>query len=120
MGVEVVRCDHLGDLVRVDARIRREVLGCREMTNASIAARDRLVGHALDECLQEPELSAFGGEGICVHGEQLLAHEARDQAVDVVLREIRECREPPCGKGLAQYGRVLKQPALLDRNAVES
>ena len=73
--VEVVRCDDLGDLVRVDARVRREVAGSGEVLRLPIPPRQRLVGDALDERLQEPVLAALGREGVRVEVEELLADE---------------------------------------------
>ena len=60
MRVEVVRCDHLCDLVGVEAGVVGEVARRGEMARASVAPGDGLVGDALDERLEEAELAALG------------------------------------------------------------
>ncbi len=64
MRVEVVRRDHLGDLVGIDPGIGCQEACRREVARPAVAPRDRLVGDALDERLQEAELPALRRERI--------------------------------------------------------
>jgi hypothetical protein len=71
-GVEVVRRDHLGDLVGVQAGLLREVARGGEVLRLAVAAGEGLVGDALDECLEEPVLAPLGGAGVRVEEEKPL------------------------------------------------
>ena len=94
--VEVVHGDHLGDLVRIDAGLGGEEGGDGQVAGPPVAPRDRLVRDALDERLQEAELSALGRERVGLDGEQLLAHEASRRAA---RPPPPEARRAPRGRG---------------------
>jgi hypothetical protein len=51
-------CDHLGDLVRIDARLAVEVGGGGQVLRLAVVPREHLVRNPLHEGLQEPVLPA--------------------------------------------------------------
>ena len=118
--VEIVRGDHLGDLVRVDARVRGEKARRRKVARPAVAPGDRLVGDPLHERLQERELPSLGRERIGLDREQLLPHEARHERLDGLLRRPRDRGQSAAREGLAEDRRVLQQAALRLRHTVES
>ena len=55
----VMRGDHLGDLIRVEPRVALQVRRGREMPSLALPSRQRVVGDALDERLEEAVLAAL-------------------------------------------------------------
>ena len=60
---------------------------------AALALRERLVGDVPDEVLQEAVLAVLGRARVGLHAEHLLAHERREQRLELGLGEAR--RAPP-------------------------
>ena len=97
-----------------------EEAGRRQMARPAVAPRDRLVGDALDERLQEAELAPLGRERIGLDREQLLADEARRRAAAPSCSSMPESAARPARRErLAEHGGVLEQPSLGLRDAVE-
>ena len=112
--------DHLRDLVRVEAGIRREEARGGQVPPAPVAPGDRLVGDPLHERLQEAELAALGGERIGLEGKQFLAHEAADELLHVLLAEAGERGKTPPRERLAEHRRVLQELPLGLRHRIET
>jgi hypothetical protein len=77
--IQEVSGDDLGDLVRVDAGVSREVRRGGEVLRLPITSAERLVRDPLHERLQEAVLASLGRAGIGVEHEHLLPHERRQQ-----------------------------------------
>ena len=84
VGREVVRRDHLDDLVDVERA--RQVRRRREVADTPVAARERFVGDVPDEVLQEDVLPVLGRPRIGLQTQHLLAHQRREQRLDVHAR----------------------------------
>ena len=69
--------DDLDDLLLGDAEARLEVSGGGQVAALPVAARERLVGDAADEVLEEAVLAALGGARVGLDAEHLLANETR-------------------------------------------
>ena len=106
--VEVVRRDHLRDLIRVDPCLSLEEAGGGEVAGLPVAAGERLVRDALDERLQEAVLAALRRARVGLEREQLLPHERGEDRLEVGLCASRDGRQPaPCER-LAEDGSVLE------------
>ena len=112
MRVEVVRGDHLRDLVGVGTRVLGQEARDGEVACATVAPRDRLVGDPLDEGLEEPEMASLRRERVGVDRQQLLSNEAVRELLHLRLVEAGQRGETAAGEALAEHRCVLEQPAL--------
>ena len=81
--------------------------------------RQRLVGHPLEQVLQEAVLAALRRARIGLEVEHLLADEGREQRIELGLRRSAERGECRPRERLAEHGSVLDHPALLCAEPVE-
>ena len=88
------------------------------MPGATLSLRERLVGDVAHEVLEEAVLAVLGRAGVGLHAEHLLPREGSEQRLDLGIG-ARERGERVSREGLAEHGRVLEQPPLLRREAVE-
>ena len=90
------------------------------MLGLALLLRERLVGHVLDDVLQERVLAALGRAGVGLDREDLLAQQPCQQRLELGFGESREGRQAVLREGLPQHGAVLDEPALIGRQAVEA
>ena len=88
VGLDEVRRDHLCDLVLGEAR--GEQAGGGQMLLAPVTLCERVVGHLADQVLQEPVLAVLGRPRVLLQAEELLAHEAREQRLELRLGHTAE------------------------------
>ena len=86
VGVDVVRRDHLGDLVLFRERCA-QVFGRREVARPPLVSRERLVRHVADEVLQEAVLAVLGRADVCLQAENLLPDQRGEQGFELLGRE---------------------------------
>ena len=98
--VEVVRGDHLGDLVVVGECLVQVFRGC-EMACPPLAFRQRLVCDVANEVLQEAVLAVLRRAGVGLEAEHLLADERGEQRLELVGRATGDGGEPVAGERLA-------------------
>ena len=85
-----MRGDHLDHLVLVAGERRAQVLGRGEVPRPALALRERLVGDVADEVLEEAVLAVLGRARVGLDAEHLLAHERREQRLELAPRQPRE------------------------------
>ena len=120
IGVDVMRREHLDDLVLGRPPLPLEVLRRGEMTGFALLLRERLVGDEAEQVLQEAVLATLGRARIALDREHLLAHERREQRLQLRLRKARQRRERLLRERLAEHGGVLERAPLARLEAVES
>ena len=89
------------------------------MLRLALLLRERLVGDALHEVLQEPVLPAFGGSGIRLYLQDLLAHERGEQRFELVAPDARHGGEAGLRERLAHHSGVLQDAPLLSGKSVQ-
>src|SRR4029079_16346600 len=112
---DVVRRDHLGDLVLAEALL--EVRRGGEMTCPPFAARKRLVRDVTDEVLKKTVLAMLGRARVGLERKHLLADEPCEEGAEVRAPASAEGRQPSLGDSLAEHVTALQPPALLRRAA---
>src|SRR5215208_4225109 len=117
--VEIVRGDDLDCLVLVRARKREQELSRREVLRLALPPRDRLVGHPLDEVLNERVLAVLRRARIRLDREQLLAHERPEQGLELGVGKPGQRRQSLLRERLAHDGGILEQAPLLGGETVE-
>jgi hypothetical protein len=118
--IEVVGRDDLDDLLLPGRPDLLQIPRRSEMALLAVLARQRLVGDPLQQILEEGVLAALGRAGIRLEGKDLLAHESRDDAVELLAGEARQRREPLAREALAENRRILDKLPLLRPEAVEA
>jgi len=110
--------DDLDELVLV-APEREQEPGGREVLRLPLAKRQRLVGDALDDVLEEGVLATLGRARVGLDGEDFLPEQRGEQRLQLVGRNARHRAQPLLREGLAEHSAVLHQPPLLRRQPVE-
>ena len=119
VGIEVVRGDHLDDLVLLGPPRRREEAGRGEVLRLALGLREHLVRDLLDDVLQEGVLAALGRARIGLHRDDLLAQQRGEQRLELVGVAPAERRQPELGERLAEHRGVLDDAPLLGAEPVE-
>jgi hypothetical protein len=116
VGLEQVRGDDLCDFVL--AQGGSEVLGGGEVLGASVALRQRLVGDAADDVLEEAVLTVLRRPRIRLQSQQLLSDEAGQERLQLRLCLPGQRGERGRRERLSEHCRVLDELPLLRAQAV--
>ena len=88
VGREVVRGDHLGDLLAVVGKSLSEVRGRGQVAGLALAAREQLIRDRAQEPLRPPIVAPVRGEWIGANRQDLLADEALERGIELIAREL--------------------------------
>ena len=90
------------------------------MAALPLLLRQRLVGDAPDEILEESVLAALGGAGVRVHAHDLLPHERAEEGLEFGVGEPADGHERLPREGLAEDGGVLDRAPLVMGEPVQA
>src|SRR5262249_26451662 len=116
-GVEIVRRDHLDDLVLAQRAL--QVGGGSEVSRPSVCLREGLVGDAPEEILEEAVLPVLGRARVGLDTEDFLPGQGREQWIEVGFGQPRNSGKRSLAERLAEHRSVLQNAPLLCRESVQ-
>ena len=116
---QVVGGHHLHDLLLLGTPRLLQVRRGRQVAEPPLVAGQGVVRDRAHEVLEEPVLAVLGRAGVRLDAQDLLAHQRRQDGLDVLLGEPGQCRQGRLRRRLAEHGGVLDQPALIRGQAVQ-
>ena len=85
------------------------MFGGGEVAHPALTLRQRLIGDVTDEVLQEPVLTMLGRAWVGLERHHLLAHERREERIELRLSLTGESGKASACKCLAEHRSVLEQ-----------
>ncbi len=119
IGVEVVRRDHLDDLLLSRAEGLYEMGGGCEVASLPLTFGQRVVRDPLEQILKEAVLAELGRARVGLNRKDLLAHERGEERVELSLVQAGQRPQAGLRERLAEHGGVLEQPPLVRLETVE-